>query len=203
MYCAYVRSISMYVLCTPSKRSLTMKTGKMVGNVDLWQAIQEALKDKTAETNWVKVPSHVDIEGNEKADEFAKEWKNMESSLWWWLCPKISHIGYQAEATCSGIFRNKVLNIPESMGKIWNEPFRNMRVVLFEPFFIHAHVLHEQVHPTTLSLIWVYIIMTWMGMRKVHVQDHEVLLCAQSGRPICNFLSQMKFQTITQMPLLA
>ena len=25
MYCAYVRSISMYVLCTPSKRSLTKK----------------------------------------------------------------------------------------------------------------------------------------------------------------------------------
>ena len=27
MYCAYVRSISMYVLCTPSKRSLTKKNG--------------------------------------------------------------------------------------------------------------------------------------------------------------------------------
>ena len=25
MYCAYVRSISLYVLCTPSKRSLTKK----------------------------------------------------------------------------------------------------------------------------------------------------------------------------------
>ena len=42
-------------------------------NVDLWMEIQEALEERTAETFWVKVPSHVDIEGNEQADALAKK----------------------------------------------------------------------------------------------------------------------------------
>ena len=55
------------------RRGWKTKAGKPVENVDLWMEIQEALEERTAETFWVKVPSHVDIEGNEQADELAKK----------------------------------------------------------------------------------------------------------------------------------
>ena len=41
-------------------------------NEDLWREIKTALEDRTGRTEIIKVPSHVDIEGNERADDMAK-----------------------------------------------------------------------------------------------------------------------------------
>ena len=40
-------------------------------NEDLWREIKAALEDRTGGTRVIKVPSHVDIEGNEEADALA------------------------------------------------------------------------------------------------------------------------------------
>ena len=55
------------------RRGWKTKSGNPLENVDLWMEIQELLEERTAETFWVKVPSHVDIEGNEQADALAKK----------------------------------------------------------------------------------------------------------------------------------
>ena len=55
------------------RRGWKTKAGKKVENEDLWKEIKAALEDRTGSTKVIKVPSHVDIEGNEKADEMAKE----------------------------------------------------------------------------------------------------------------------------------
>jgi len=48
------------------------KSGKLVEIVDLWQEIA-AIEERTAGTPWIKVPLHVDIECNKKADGSAKQ----------------------------------------------------------------------------------------------------------------------------------
>uniref|UniRef100_A0A7S1I0U6 ribonuclease H n=1 Tax=Eutreptiella gymnastica TaxID=73025 RepID=A0A7S1I0U6_9EUGL len=55
------------------RRGWKTKMGKPVENVDLWQEIVEALENRRAETIWIKVPSHMDIEGTERADKLAKQ----------------------------------------------------------------------------------------------------------------------------------
>ena len=68
-----VVDLVLYWMAGWKQRGWKTKSGKMVENVDLWEAIQEALEDRTGETIWVKVPSHTDIEGNKEADRLAKE----------------------------------------------------------------------------------------------------------------------------------
>ena len=41
--------------------------------MDLWQELDEVLQQRRAAQEWVKVPSHVDLEGNEHADKLADE----------------------------------------------------------------------------------------------------------------------------------
>ena len=40
-------------------------------NEDLWRGIKAAAEERTGDTRVIKVPSHVDIEGNEMADALA------------------------------------------------------------------------------------------------------------------------------------
>ena len=54
------------------RRGWKTKAGKQVQNEDLWREIKMALEDRTGRTDIIKVPSHVDIEGNERADDMAK-----------------------------------------------------------------------------------------------------------------------------------
>ena len=46
MYCAYVRSISVYVLCTPSKRSLTKKTVTFVAVTPGFESRRDQIRPK-------------------------------------------------------------------------------------------------------------------------------------------------------------
>ena len=46
-------------------------------NVDLWDEMLEALVHSTSRFRWVKVPSHVDIAENEKADKVAEQGRKM------------------------------------------------------------------------------------------------------------------------------
>ena len=46
-------------------------------NVDLWDEMLEALVHSTCRFRWVKVPSHVDIAENEKADRRAEQGRKM------------------------------------------------------------------------------------------------------------------------------
>ena len=55
------------------RRGWKPKAGKQVENEDLWREIKTALDEQTGRTEIIKVPSHVDTEGNESADELAKE----------------------------------------------------------------------------------------------------------------------------------
>ena len=55
------------------RRGWKTKAGKKVENEDLWREIKAGLEERTGSTKVIKVPSHVDIEGNEKADEMANE----------------------------------------------------------------------------------------------------------------------------------
>ena len=45
------------------------KTGEPIKNKELWQALQRLLVDR--EVTWEKVPGHVDLPGNERADQIA------------------------------------------------------------------------------------------------------------------------------------
>ena len=56
-----------------ARRGWKTKTGKLVENADLWQAVREELESRTGQTWWIKVPSHTDIEGNDQADVLAKK----------------------------------------------------------------------------------------------------------------------------------
>ena len=58
------------------RRGWKTKAGKQVENEDLWKEIKAALEDRTGSTRVIKVPSHVDIEGNEKADALVNEGVN-------------------------------------------------------------------------------------------------------------------------------
>ena len=42
-----------------------------VTNVDLWSYLMSLLDTTSAVWVWIKVPSHIDIPGNEKADKLA------------------------------------------------------------------------------------------------------------------------------------
>ena len=55
------------------RRGWKTKAGKQVENEDLWKEIKAAMEGQTGSTKVIKVPSHVDIEGNERADDMAKE----------------------------------------------------------------------------------------------------------------------------------
>ena len=46
-------------------------------NVDLWDEMLETLLHSTCMFRWVKVPSHVDIAENEKADKLAEQGRKM------------------------------------------------------------------------------------------------------------------------------
>ena len=46
-------------------------------NVDLWEEILDRLLHSTCKFRWVKVPSHVDIAENEKADRLAERGKKL------------------------------------------------------------------------------------------------------------------------------
>ena len=46
-------------------------------NVDLWDEILETLVHSTCRFQWVKVPNHVDIAENEKADRLAEQGRKM------------------------------------------------------------------------------------------------------------------------------
>ena len=46
-------------------------------NVDLWDEMLETLVHSTCRFRWVKVPSHVDIAENEKADKLAEQGRKM------------------------------------------------------------------------------------------------------------------------------
>ena len=48
-----------------------MKQGAPVANRDLCQDLQTLLQERQALTEWIKVPSHVGLYGNEMADELA------------------------------------------------------------------------------------------------------------------------------------
>ena len=41
--------------------------------MDLWQQLYGKLLSRRGEQEWVNVPSHLDLEGNERADELASE----------------------------------------------------------------------------------------------------------------------------------
>ena len=53
------------------RRGWKTKAGQQVENEDLWREIKAAVEERTGDTKVIKVPSHVDIEGNEMADELA------------------------------------------------------------------------------------------------------------------------------------
>ena len=55
------------------RRGWKTKAGKQVENEVLWKEIKAAMEGQTGSTKVIKVPSHVDIEGNERADDMAKE----------------------------------------------------------------------------------------------------------------------------------
>ena len=55
------------------RRRWKTKKGQPIKNVDLWQPLYDTLQSRRAEQEWAKVPSHVDLEGNKKADELADE----------------------------------------------------------------------------------------------------------------------------------
>jgi ribonuclease HI len=48
-----------------------------VVSVDLWEEVLEILLFSTCIFKWVKVPSNVDIEGNERADQLAEKGRNI------------------------------------------------------------------------------------------------------------------------------
>ena len=47
--------------------------GKEVSNRDLWERMQQLIERRQATTQWIKVPSHTGIPGNEEADRLAEE----------------------------------------------------------------------------------------------------------------------------------
>ena len=47
--------------------------GKEVCNRDLWERMQELMDRRQATTEWIKVPSHTGIPGNEEADRLAEK----------------------------------------------------------------------------------------------------------------------------------
>ena len=50
------------------RRGWKTKKGQAIKNIDLWQQMDEELRHRQAAQEWVKVPSHVDLDGNEHAD---------------------------------------------------------------------------------------------------------------------------------------
>ena len=52
-------------------------THPLVINVDLWEEVLAILLTSNCEFKWVKVPSHVSVDGNEKADHLAEQGRNM------------------------------------------------------------------------------------------------------------------------------
>ena len=55
------------------RRGWRTKQGTPVSNKDLWLELHGLLEAREEETVWIKVPSHVDIYGNEQADKLADE----------------------------------------------------------------------------------------------------------------------------------
>ena len=55
------------------RRGWKTKKGHTISNVDLWQRMDEEIQRRQARQEWVKVPSHVELEGNEHADKLADE----------------------------------------------------------------------------------------------------------------------------------
>ena len=55
------------------RRGWKTKKGQAIRNVDLWQRMDEEIQRRQARQEWVKVPSHVELEGNEHADKLADE----------------------------------------------------------------------------------------------------------------------------------
>ena len=59
------------------KASGWITTRGPVININLWDEMLETLLHGTCTFNWVKVPSHVDIAENEKADQLAEQGRKM------------------------------------------------------------------------------------------------------------------------------
>ena len=55
------------------RRGWKTKGGREIHNRDLWERLSELQERREGETQWVKVPSHTGIKGNERADELADE----------------------------------------------------------------------------------------------------------------------------------
>ena len=55
------------------RRGWKTESGKQEENGDLWRELKAAMDERTGRTEVIKVPSHVDIERNKRADEMAKE----------------------------------------------------------------------------------------------------------------------------------
>ena len=81
-----VATDSAYVHDGPQGKALQWKAAGWVTargpviNVDLWDEMLEALVHSTCRFRWVKVPSHVDIAENEKADKLAEQGRKMSPS---------------------------------------------------------------------------------------------------------------------------
>jgi hypothetical protein len=55
------------------RRGWKTKQNSDVANKDLWQDLAIAMEGRMADTEWIKVPSHVGLHGNEMADRMADE----------------------------------------------------------------------------------------------------------------------------------
>ena len=55
------------------RRGWKTKQGQPIKNVDLWQQLYDTLQSRRAEQEWVKVPSHVDLEGSDREDKLVDE----------------------------------------------------------------------------------------------------------------------------------
>ena len=55
------------------RRGCKTKKGQPTENVDLWQQLYDTPQGRRAEQEWVKVPSDVVLEGNERADGLVDE----------------------------------------------------------------------------------------------------------------------------------